>query len=43
MAELPFITIINPIRNVERTIDTNLKYLLGGMELDMIMEYSNKS
>ena len=28
MAELPFITIINPIRNVERTIETNLKYLL---------------
>ena len=29
MQDLPFITIINPIRNVERTIDTNLKYLLG--------------
>ena len=29
MQQLPFITIINPIRNVERTIDTNLKYLLG--------------
>lgn len=28
MAELPFISIINPIRNVERTIETNLKYLL---------------
>ena len=29
MQELPFISIINPIRNVERTIETNLKYLLG--------------
>ena len=29
MQQLPLITIINPIRNVERTIDTNLKYLLG--------------
>lgn len=29
MAELPFISIINPIRNVERTITTNLEYLLG--------------
>ncbi len=29
MSELPFITIINPIRNVERTIVTNLEYLLG--------------
>jgi len=29
MAELPFISIINPIRNVERTIVTNLEYLLG--------------
>ena len=28
MAELPFVTIINPIRNVERTIETNLRYLL---------------
>lgn len=29
MQELPFISIINPIRNVERTITTNLEYLLG--------------
>ena len=29
MNDLPFISIINPIRNVERTIETNLKYLLG--------------
>jgi len=29
MSELPFVTIINPIRNVERTITTNLEYLLG--------------
>lgn len=29
MSDLPFITIINPIRNVERTITTNLEYLLG--------------
>lgn len=29
MADLPFISIINPIRNVERTITTNLEYLLG--------------
>ena len=29
MTELPFISIINPIRNVERTIHTNLEYLLG--------------
>jgi cellulose synthase/poly-beta-1,6-N-acetylglucosamine synthase-like glycosyltransferase len=28
MSDLPFISIINPIRNVERTIETNLKYLL---------------
>ena len=28
MQDLPFISIINPIRNVERTIETNLKYLL---------------
>jgi len=28
MEDLPFISIINPIRNVERTIETNLKYLL---------------
>lgn len=28
MNDLPFISIINPIRNVERTLDTNLKYLL---------------
>ena len=28
MSELPFISIINPIRNVERTIETNLQYLL---------------
>jgi len=28
MSGLPFISIINPIRNVERTIETNLKYLL---------------
>jgi cellulose synthase/poly-beta-1,6-N-acetylglucosamine synthase-like glycosyltransferase len=28
MPDLPFITIINPIRNVERTIETNLKHLL---------------
>lgn len=28
MQALPFISIINPIRNVERTIETNLKYLL---------------
>ena len=31
MADLPFISIINPIRNVERTLDVNLKYL---MDLD---------
>src|SRR3989338_66925 len=29
MGDLPFVTIINPIRNVERTLETNLKYLLG--------------
>ena len=29
MSELPFISIINPIRNVERTIETNLQYLIG--------------
>jgi len=29
MQELPFISIINPIRNVERTIETNLQYLIG--------------
>lgn len=28
MSGTPFISIINPIRNVERTIETNLKYLL---------------
>ena len=28
MADLPFISIINPIRNVERTLETNLKHLL---------------
>src|SRR3989338_442305 len=28
MGDLPFISIINPIRNVERTLETNLKYLL---------------
>lgn len=28
MADLPFISIINPIRNVERTLETNLKFLL---------------
>lgn len=28
MNDLPFISIINPIRNVERTIETNLKHLL---------------
>jgi cellulose synthase/poly-beta-1,6-N-acetylglucosamine synthase-like glycosyltransferase len=28
MSEVPFVTIINPIRNVERTLDTNLKFLL---------------
>jgi len=28
MSNLPFVTIINPIRNVERTLETNLKYLL---------------
>ena len=28
MEDLPFISIINPIRNVERTIETNLKYML---------------
>ncbi|MBI4974203.1 MAG: glycosyltransferase [Candidatus Omnitrophica bacterium] len=28
MNDLPFITIINPIRNVERTLETNLKSLL---------------
>jgi len=29
MSELPFVTIINPIRNVERTLETNLQYLLN--------------
>jgi len=29
MSELPFISIINPIRNVERTIKANLEHLLG--------------
>ncbi len=29
MADLPFISIINPIRNVERTLVTNLEYLLA--------------
>ncbi len=28
MNDLPFISIINPIRNVERTLETNLKFLL---------------
>ncbi len=28
MNELPFISIINPIRNVDRTLETNLKFLL---------------
>ncbi|OGW84801.1 MAG: hypothetical protein A2987_02475 [Omnitrophica bacterium RIFCSPLOWO2_01_FULL_45_10] len=28
MTDLPFISIINPIKNVERTIETNLKFLL---------------
>jgi len=29
MKDLPYISIINPIRNVERTISTNLEHLMG--------------
>ena len=29
MAEKPFVTIISPVRNAERTIDTTIQYLLN--------------
>ena len=32
----PFVSIINPIRNVERTIDKNLEYLIN-------LDYPGKS